>query len=208
MGSRLLREMPLDEREVLATDNTLAALGGVFGLTAERVRQILATRGVTTRLGHKDTHLAVRERAAEIRRLAVDHTEVEIIARLGVSSCIVHTATGPGVFVDARGHRWTRELVIQRIQEYARRYGHPPGAVDWNVGRARTVGRQDLVDRFYMDGCWPHGSTLRRWFETWNDAIRAAGFEPLRPGEHRRRAGSRQLPSCRHRGRGSPPGGV
>jgi len=89
---------------------------------------------------------------------------------------------------DARGKRWPRDLVIQRIQEYDRRYGHPPGAVDGNVGMARTVGRQDLVDRFYTDGCWPHGSTLRRWFKNWNDAIRAAGFEPLRPGENRKRA--------------------
>jgi hypothetical protein len=189
MGSRVLREMPVDELEVLVADNTLAALGDVFGLTAERVRQILAMRGVRTRLGHNGTRLAVRERAAEIRRLAVDHTEVEIIERLGVSSAIVRRATGPGVFADARGQRWTRELVIQRIQENHRRYGHPPGAVDWNVGRARTVGRQDLVDRFYTDGCWPHGSTLRRWFKNWNAAIRAPGFEPLRPGEHRRREG-------------------
>lgn len=187
VGSRVLREMPVDELELLVADNSLAALGDVFGLSRERVRQILAARGVTTRLGHKDTRLAQQDRAAEIRRLAVDHTKVEIIERLGVSSAIVQRATGPGVFADARGQRWTRELVIQCIQEYDRRYGHPPSAVDWNVGRARTVGRLDLVDRFYTDGCWPHGSTLRRWFETWNDVIRAAGFEPLRPGEHRKR---------------------
>jgi hypothetical protein len=188
MGSGVLREMPLDELELLATDNTLAALGDVFGLSRERVRQILAERGVTVRLGHRDVRLALQDRAAEIRRLAADHTKVEIIGRLGVSSAIVHRATGPGVFADNRGQRWTRGLVIQRIQEYDRRYGHPPAAVDWNVGMARTVGRQDLVDRFYADGCWPHGSTLRRWFKTWNDAIRAGGFDPLRPGENRQRA--------------------
>ena len=187
MGSRLLREMPADELEVLVADNTLTALGDVFGLTGERVRQILTARGVATRLDHEGTRLAVQGRAAEIRRLAVDHTEAEIMERLGVSSAIVHRATGPGVFADTRGQRWTRELVIQRIQEYDRRYGPPPSAVDWNVSRARTVGRQDRVDRFYTDGGWPHGSTLKRWFKSWNDAIRAAGFEPLRPGEHRRR---------------------
>ena len=53
MGSRLLREMPADELEVLVADNTLAALGDVFGLTAERVRQILTARGVATGLGHE-----------------------------------------------------------------------------------------------------------------------------------------------------------
>ena len=50
MGSRLLREMPADELEVLVADNTLAGLGDVFGLTGERVRQILTARGVATRL--------------------------------------------------------------------------------------------------------------------------------------------------------------
>jgi hypothetical protein len=114
-GSRLLCEMPLDELELLVTANTLAALGDVFGLTAERVRQILAGRGVTTRLGHKDTRRALQERAAEIRRLAVDHTKVEIIEHLGVSSDVVQRATGPGAFADTRGQRWTRELFIQRI---------------------------------------------------------------------------------------------
>jgi hypothetical protein len=70
------------------TANTLAELGDVFGLSRERVRQILAVRGVTTRLGHKHTRLAQEDRAAEIRRLAVDHTKAEIIERLGVSSAI------------------------------------------------------------------------------------------------------------------------
>jgi DNA-directed RNA polymerase sigma subunit (sigma70/sigma32) len=55
--------MPGDELEVLVADNTLAALGDVFGLTGERVRRILAARGVTTRLGHKDTRLAAQDRA-------------------------------------------------------------------------------------------------------------------------------------------------
>ena len=88
---------------------------------------------------------------------------------------------------DARGKRWPRDLVIQRIQEYDHRYGHPPSSVEWNVAMARKVGRQDVIDRFYADGCWPHGSTLKRWFESWSAAIRAAGFEPLRPGERRKR---------------------
>jgi hypothetical protein len=128
--------MPVDELEVLVADNTLAPLGDVFGLTAERVHQILAARGVTTRLGHEGTRLAAQDRAAEIRRLAADHTKAEIVERLGVSSAIVRRATGPGVFADARGQRWTRELVVQRIQEYDRCHGHPPSAVDWNVGMA------------------------------------------------------------------------
>jgi hypothetical protein len=54
VGSRLLREVPLDGLELL--------------VDREHPRG-----GITTRLGYIDTHTASRGRAAEIRRLAADH---------------------------------------------------------------------------------------------------------------------------------------
>jgi hypothetical protein len=170
---------------MLVSDNTLAEIGDVFGLTRERVRQILNERDVTTRRGRRsrDAVQAAEERDAEIRRLAGDHTQAEVMQLLGVSRATVQRAAGTGLF---RGStKWTQELVIQGIQEYAKKYGRPPTSVAWNVAMARREGRQDLVDRFYADGCWPHISTIQRFFPKWNDAIKAAGFEPLRPGERR-----------------------
>lgn len=80
------------------------------------------------------------------------------------------------------GH-WTRERVIEAIQDYAHQYGRTPGAQDWNVAMARANGRPDLVERFYDDACWPHTATLLYVFGSFNAAIAAAGFEPRKPGK-------------------------
>lgn len=81
---------------------------------------------------------------------------------------------------------WTRDLIIDAIQEFNRIYDRLPSAMDWNVAMARNAGRPDLVDRFYADACWPHtGSVYGRQgrFESWNAAIEAAGFTPRAWGE-------------------------
>ena len=78
---------------------------------------------------------------------------------------------------------WTEKTVIESIQEYARRYGRPPSAGDWNPSDARSRFRDDIADRFYEDGCWPYSSSVQRVFGSWNNAIRSAGYEPLAPGQ-------------------------
>lgn len=79
---------------------------------------------------------------------------------------------------------WDAERVVEGIQEFARLYGRPPTARDWNVAMARSEGRHDLVERFYADLCWPHTGTVLTYFSSWSAALRAAGFEPLTPGYH------------------------
>jgi hypothetical protein len=83
---------------------------------------------------------------------------------------------------------WTHDRVVEAMREFARRYGRQPTAMDWNVAMARTHGRADLVERFYADGCWPHYGSVQQRFGRWNDAIAAAGFDPMptgrRPGDY------------------------
>lgn len=81
--------------------------------------------------------------------------------------------------------QWSRELCIELAHEWFRRYGQAPGAVAWNPAMARSNGRDDLADRFHVDGCWPYTNTVMRIFGRWNDFIRAAGFEPLPQGVRR-----------------------
>lgn len=77
---------------------------------------------------------------------------------------------------------WTREAIVERIQAWVELYGRTPTATDWNPGMAEAWGRPDIADRFRQDGCWPYTTTVQVRFGSWNDAIRAAGYTPRKPG--------------------------
>ncbi len=72
--------------------------------------------------------------------------------------------------------RWTRERLVEAIQDFAARYGRPPSAPDWNPSHTRRMGQTERAERFYVDGCWPHLATVQSVFGSWSAAIRAAGF--------------------------------
>lgn len=72
--------------------------------------------------------------------------------------------------------RWSCEQMIEAAQEFARRYGHPPAAADWNAGHPSPAQRE----RFMADG-WPNYGAVWRAFGSWNAMIEAAGFPPRSP---------------------------
>jgi hypothetical protein len=78
--------------------------------------------------------------------------------------------------------RWTRELIIEKIREWEARYGEPPCSADWNPSLARWRAQDWRAER-YRDGVWPSTNAAKRPFEgSFDAAVRAAGFEPRRPG--------------------------
>jgi transcriptional regulator with XRE-family HTH domain len=83
-------------------------------------------------------------------------------------------------------HENARDRVIIAIQEWNKRYGHPPGASDWNPALAERLGQFDGARRYREERCWPSTTTVQRAFGSWNEAIRQAGFEAL-PSGHRRK---------------------
>jgi hypothetical protein len=85
--------------------------------------------------------------------------------------------------------RWTRELIIEKILEWEARYGEPPCSADWNPSLARWRAQEWRAER-YREGVWPSTNAAKRPFGgSFDAAVRAAGFEPRRPGP-RRRAGA------------------
>jgi hypothetical protein len=85
--------------------------------------------------------------------------------------------------------RWTRELIIEKIQEWHARYGEPPCSADWNPSLARWRAQEWRAER-YREGVWPSTNAAKRPFDgSFDAAVRAAGFEPRRPGP-RRQAGT------------------
>ncbi|HET6508597.1 MAG TPA: hypothetical protein VFG42_17525 [Baekduia sp.] len=96
------------------------------------------------------------------------------------------TATGQG-----RRSGWDRENVIEAIQEWVAAHGAPPRAADWNPSSAKWSGQRWRVERYRAgraDGsAWPALNSAKRPFGgSLNAAIRAAGFEPAKPGPTRR----------------------
>jgi len=90
-----------------------------------------------------------------------------------------------------RGAAWDREAIIIAIQEWVATYGEPPRAADWNPSSAKWSGQLWRVERYRdrrADGSpWPALNSAKRPFGgSLNEAIRAAGFEPAKPGPRRR----------------------
>ncbi len=101
-----------------------------------------------------------------------------------IAGAALHTRTG-------RGASWDRDSIIIAIQEWVAIYGEPPRAADWNPSSAKWAGQLWRVERYRAgraDGSpWPALNSAKRPFGgSLNEALRAAGFEPARPGPMRR----------------------
>lgn len=64
----------------------------------------------------------------------------------------------------ALGAIWTKEAIVFAIQRWAHEFGDPPTSKCWN-GARRPPG-------------YPSAQTVKEKFGTWNNGIRAAGFQP------------------------------
>src|SRR5919202_5721775 len=85
-----------------------------------------------------------------------------------------------------RTTRWTRDTIIAKILEWNDRYGEPPCSADWNPSLARWRGQEWREER-YRDGTWPSTNAVKRPFGgSFDAAVRAAGFQPHKPGPRRR----------------------
>jgi hypothetical protein len=87
---------------------------------------------------------------------------------------------------------WDRDSIIEAIQEWVALHGEPPRAADWNPSSAKWSGQLWRVERYRAGGRTglrgPALNAAKRPFGgSLSAAIRAAGFEPARPGPHRRR---------------------
>ena len=180
---------------------SLAEVGERYNVTAERVRQEFRRLGLSTRS---------REEARRLRLAIAELTNDELVERLkeigdlefvaaefGVSARAARRAArkrAPEVLARQPGKGrvpngyWTKKRILEAIQGWTRLYGKPPRATDWNPAQAKCFGHLERVKRF-EEGLWPYVNTVSHQFGGWNEAIRAAGFEPTpvssygRPGD-------------------------
>ena len=98
--------------------------------------------------------------------------------------------------------RWSRETIIEKIQEWVARHGEAPSSADWNPSLARWRAQEWRIER-YREGEWPSTNAVKRHFGgSFDAAIHAAGFEPARPGP--RRAAGAARPAVSERARPEP----
>ncbi len=91
--------------------------------------------------------------------------------------CSMCSATDP----DRRAKltKWTPELILARIREWADLHGEPPAIADWNPNTSRHIYHDEArAQRFEQaDGHWPWFTIVIVNFGTWNAALTAAGFD-------------------------------
>ncbi len=74
---------------------------------------------------------------------------------------------------------WTQDRIIDAIRTWADEHdGEPPAIPDWSPNQARRLGDDQRATRFENDPRFPWFSVVIYAFGSWNNAIRAAGFEP------------------------------
>jgi uncharacterized protein (DUF433 family) len=151
---------------------SLQAIGERYGVTRERIRQIVVDN-------YPDITLKMaQDRKQESIRL---RTCPECGGRKSISANKCHAC------LTAEKTKWTQERIIAAMQEYHRRYGKTPSCTEWNPALARwRKTSADAADRFYADGCWPHVQTVIRRFGSWTAAIEAAGLPPNKVGRRRK----------------------
>jgi HNH endonuclease len=80
--------------------------------------------------------------------------------------------------------------VIKAIKDFHRRYGRPPTSTDWNIALARRVSHPERlaeIQQIHRDRSWPPVTSAQKAFGSWNKAIEAAGFTPVRSGQWQRK---------------------
>lgn len=106
----------------------------------------------------------------------------------------------------------TRTKIIERIQRWDELYGAPPGTADWAPALARWRRQEWRIDRYRAGDPvtgepWPSTNTVKRRFDgSFDEAVRAAGLTPRRPGPVRRstEADARAMPSPQLSAVGTP----
>lgn len=70
---------------------------------------------------------------------------------------------------------WTRERILQALEDWTEQHGEPPTVLDWSPTLARANGHPEQAERFERDGCWPLSQRVIEAFGSWNAALTGLG---------------------------------
>ena len=97
---------------------------------------------------------------------------------------------------NSKRRRWTRELVIEKAQEWHAKYDEPPRSSDWDPTRIRHLADRlrektrewELRASAFAIGDFPSRRTVNELFGSWNAMIEEAGYQSRAPGQNTPRA--------------------
>lgn len=75
---------------------------------------------------------------------------------------------------------WSRERLIDAVRQWVDLVGEPPVPSDWNRHYQRAKGDEEGLRR-QESGWWPSTTTVAAAFSSFDDLVRAAGYEPITP---------------------------
>jgi hypothetical protein len=89
------------------------------------------------------------------------------------------------------------QAIVDAMTEWTRRYGDVPTYADWDPARARRLGQNWRIARYYL-GDWPSARSVALHFGSFANAAAAAGLVARRPNLHhddrqQQRAANRQV---------------
>lgn len=87
-------------------------------------------------------------------------------------------------------HKEAHERYMDAFHEWFDRYGEVPGAADWlypypSMAKRTAPSRRVVLDKRHKDRKWPVVSGILQFYGSWNEAVRQAGFEPMKTGHQR-----------------------
>jgi hypothetical protein len=108
-------------------------------------------------------------RQVEWKRAAVDHPEsLTVRRRLGPWNRAL-TRAGLEPVIPPQRYAWTHAEMVSALHAWTRRHGRPPFSMEWAKAQPK----------------YPTASTIRAHYGHWDDALYAAGLQPLRRAKHR-----------------------
>lgn len=181
-----------DERmiQMYESGSTLTAIGDYFGLTRERVRQILSAKGVRRRTAAEHSS-SVRERVMEQHAARIDalFDELRSVSRVaselkdsGIPVRWIEQHLAPRKKESLRTHHvpqlWTNEAILEVLREASR-----------GTGTVTIPSYQKWRNDALVGGRKPPTHSVIAWrFGTWRNALASAGLvgQPPRRSYKRR----------------------
>ncbi len=174
-----------DMREALDGGLSFGEIGAIYGISGERVRQLVGNANRHHPPGWKPawTGNAEKNRREVIHLMDQGYSDKDISGEIGISVLYVQSLRSKSG--RRRTLRHTPEHDIWCALKWFELFGYTPAVADWTLAMARASGQTERVERFEQFrreyGC-PTGTSLWTRHGSWKQFIAKTGLPPALRG--------------------------